>query len=349
MKRNNDKNSMFYLALLSILTVTMIAIVFITKTRNKITVTDSADSIDYVNNTVESVKQNETFLDPSIEKWQEGVIEYNGEKYKYNDRLKVYLLMGIDKKGVVEEAQNYTSGGQSDANFLLVVDTENMKLSVVSINRNIMTDIVVYTEYGDELGTMPQQLCLQHAYGDGKKLSCNLSVNAVSKLFYNVPIDGYIAINMGAIPMLNDYVGGVEVEVLPGADGFNEGDVVTLHGEEAYQYIRNRDINEFNSASYRQKRHEQYINAYFKKLEQMQDNGLGMSGIPALYNSIADYMVSSVDFVTFVQELFLYNYDENNMYIVPGEMQQGEVWEEYIVDQDEFYDLIMEVFYNKVE
>ena len=74
-----------------------------------------------------------------------------------------------------------------------------------------------------------------------------------------------------------------------------------------------------------------------------------MSGIPALYNSIADYMVSSVDFVTFVQELFLYNYDENNMYIVPGEMQQGEVWEEYIVDQDEFYDLIMEVFYKKVE
>ena len=37
------------------------------------------------------------------------------------------------------------------------------------------------------------------------------------------------------------------------------------------------------------------------------------------------------------------------MYIVPGEMQQGEVWEEYIVDQDEFYDLIMEVFYKKVE
>ena len=55
MKRNNDKNSMFYLALLSILTVTMIAIVFITKARNKITITDSADSIDYVNNTVESV------------------------------------------------------------------------------------------------------------------------------------------------------------------------------------------------------------------------------------------------------------------------------------------------------
>ena len=37
------------------------------------------------------------------EKWQEGVISYEGKYYKYNTYIKSYLVMGIDRSGPGEE------------------------------------------------------------------------------------------------------------------------------------------------------------------------------------------------------------------------------------------------------
>ena len=62
--------------------------------------------------------------------------------------------------------------------------------------------------------SIPSRSLCKHGYGDGMELSCERSVAAVSRLFYNLPISGYAAINMGAIPALNDAVGGVQVTVL---------------------------------------------------------------------------------------------------------------------------------------
>lgn len=335
--KNGREQSPLMLCLLSVLTTVMVIVVILAKRQGR-----QINTVDYMTppaNTLES----------PLEKWQEGVIEYDGKQYKYNSNLKIYLLMGVDKNGVVETAEDYTSGGQSDANFLLVADPDKMELSVFSINRNTMTDVVVYTEYGDILGTSPQQLCLQHAYGDGRKLSCNLSMSAVSKLFNNIPIDGYMAINMGGIPALNDSIGGVEVEVLPGAKDFNEGEHVNLMGKQAYDYLHDRDVDLFNSASLRQKRHEQYINAYLQKVKDMRSQGFGASAVASMYDSVVDYMVSSVDFTSLVSELLEYEYDDSRMYIVPGEMKQGELWEEYIVDDEDFYDMIIQVFYTEAD
>ena len=72
---------------------------------------------------------------PTTEKWQEGDVRYNGKVYRYNMDLKTYLFMGIDRSGKVTEAEDSISGGQSDAMFLLVVDTANEKVSIISIHR----------------------------------------------------------------------------------------------------------------------------------------------------------------------------------------------------------------------
>ena len=48
------------------------------------------------------------------EKWQEGTVSHNGRYYKYNNNLRIYLLMGIDKEGPAAEAEDCISGGQSD-------------------------------------------------------------------------------------------------------------------------------------------------------------------------------------------------------------------------------------------
>lgn len=299
----------------------------------------------------EAASSDETAL--GGEKWAEGVISYKGHSYKYNTGLKIYLLMGVDKDGEVTVSEDSVSGGQSDAMFLLVADDENEKVEIISINRNTMTSIFVCDEEGKSLGNMEAQICVQHGFGDGKKLSCTRTVDAVSKLFYNLPISGYIAFNLGAIEPINSVVGGVEVEVLDdlqnksGTISLTAGETVTLSDEEAYLYLRGRNLNKFDSATDRLRRQEQYINNYISSVKN--SGGMSRSKVERIYKAMEPYMVSSVDFTELISDMIEYDYTAEDLYTVPGETVKNGDLEEFHVDQDEFYDLIFEVFYNQVD
>ena len=288
------------------------------------------------------------------EKWQEGTITYEGKQYQYNHNIRTYLMMGIDTDEKVAKAKNYNSGGQSDAMFLLVVDAASQTLKVVSINRNTITEIALCDEKGYDLGSVNSQICLQHAFGDGKRLSCTRSVDAVSKLFGNIPISGYLAMNMGAIPQMNDAIGGVDLTVLQNISDkkrgvkLKRGKDVTLSGEEAYCYLRSRDLDEYDSATDRLRRQEQYIVAYFDKLHTIAAGD--SSRVVDVYDSISDYLVTSVDFTNLITELMNYAFSENQMYTVPGDTVIGdEGYEEYHVDEDAMQKLLIQVFYTPVE
>ena len=290
--------------------------------------------------------------DDGLEKWQEGIVSYEGKDYIYNQDIKTYLIMGIDKDGKVETVTDYTKGGQSDAMFLLVTDASDKTISVISIHRNTMTRVETCSFEGKSLGYKNAQICIQHGYGDGKNLSCVRSVDAVSYLFYNLPIHGYLAMNMGGLPTMNDGVGGVEVTVLDNLSsasrGVNlkKGQTVTLDGEEAYIYLRGRDTDVFDSATNRLKRQEQYITAYIKKIETIAASN--PSAAVEIYESISDYVVSSIDFANLVSEVSEYTYASEQMYSVPGEVVMGDVYEEYHVDEDAFYEMILDIFYLEV-
>jgi LCP family protein required for cell wall assembly len=239
--------------------------------------------------------------------------------------------------------------------FLLVVDNDNQKIKIVAINRNCMTDIDLYTENGTYYATEKYQICLQHAFGDGKRLSCDRTVDAVSKLFYNIPISGYLAMNMDGITVMNDALGGIEVEVLEDLDGYGitltEGETVTLKGDAAELYLRGRDLNEFDSASGRLKRQQQYLIALANRLTEAaksDDEDEQQMALNA-YDAVSDYVVSSVDFSSLVSEIAGYSFDDSDMYSVPGTTQMGEKWEEYVVDEEGLYDLIINVFYQEVQ
>lgn len=285
------------------------------------------------------------------EKWQEGIVEYNGRKYQYNKNLKVYLFMGIDTDYTVEDAKLYEEGGgQSDAMFLMVADPESKELSVISINRNCMTNVEVFSESGKSLGTYDLQICLQHAYGDGGQLSCSRTVDAVSYLFYNLPIDGYLSINMGGIPKMNDALGGIEVEVLEDLNSgdihLTKGDTVLLNGQQAYVYLRERDTEVFDSSSQRLRRQEQYISSLIMKLKSTvsEDTTTAIS----IYDSLSDYIVTNISVGDVATELVDYSYDPTLMYTVPGKTVMGEEYEEYRIDSQELYELVIDIFYKEV-
>lgn len=290
---------------------------------------------------------------PQEEKWQEGMVSYNGKYYKYNNNLRTYLLLGIDKEGPAVEAENSISGGQSDAMFLIVANSEDESIFVISINRNTMTKIKTLDPTGEKKGEITAQICVQHGFGDGRHYSCSQTVDTVSNLFYNLPISGYISLNMGAVPILNDAVGGVEVTALQEINDPERGvflpggQMKTLSGIEAYSYLRVRDTNVFDSASDRLRRQEQYIGEYMKKLKTAVAGDASKAA--DIYNSVSEYLVADVDFANLISELVTYRFDESRMYTVPGKTTMGEVYEEYYVDDDALYDLIIQVFYREVE
>lgn len=178
--------------------------------------------------------------------YQSGDVSFNGHVYRYNKDILTFLVLGIDRESevpVVDENTNYLKGGQSDTIFLMVMNPHDKSISVVAVNRNTMTDIDMYDSAGNYVRTAKAQICVQHGYGDGGKLSCERAQQTVSELFYNLPIHGYVSIGMGAVPTLNDAVGGVEV-TLPTDSwelGLSAGTTVRLNGGQAYNFIHNRD------------------------------------------------------------------------------------------------------------
>ncbi len=286
--------------------------------------------------------------------WQEGDIRYEGIHYRYNEDIMTFLFLGIDKMGEVKEAENGIQGGQSDAIFLLVLNPHTNKISIIGVNRDTMTDIDVYSKSGFFVSTIQAQLCLQHGYGDGMEGSCERTREAVSRLFYGLPIHGYCSINMGAIPLINDAVGGVELEALenvPYEGGkFTEGQTVHLKGMQAYYYLHNRDTNSFNSAGRRLDRQKQYLKAYATAAVSAMQKDISLP--VKLYSTLSKYMVTdvSLDEVTYLAgQIANYQLEEENIYSLRGETRQGEKFEEFYVDEKALYELILQVFYEEVE
>lgn len=279
-------------------------------------------------------------------------LTWQGKKYRYKEDLLNFLVMGIDTFGEVSRAADGISGGQSDAMLLLVLDPKESELVIIAINRDTMTDVDVYDENGFFLGTVKAQITLQHGYGDGMELSCDRSVKAVSGLFRGLPVHGYCSFNMGAIPTLNDAVGGVTVTVpedLPPTN-FCEGEVRVLRGMDAYWYVRARNKASFNSAGRRLERQKQYLSAFLGAAKQAvkKDPALLFS----LYRQLQKYMVTDVDgneLIYLAEKLLSLDVDDIRFVSLPGTTVAGEEFEEFYLDEDAFSELLLEVFYEEAE
>ncbi len=293
--------------------------------------------------------------------WQEDWIRYNGKVYEYNDKLMTFLVMGIDKKGEVTESTKGTDGGQADAIFLVVANPDEKKLSLIGINRDTMVDINAVDLYGQNTqATAYAQIAVQHGYGDGKELSCQLMETAVSNLFYQLPINGYVSINMDAIPELNDAVGGVSLTAIEDVYTLendvkkrkllvSQGEQIELQGNDAYCYVRYRNKERFESARLRLARQKQYLQGFLNqaKIETKKNLTLPVS----VYQELSKYMVTdiTVDEISYLASEFVgYDMDSNGIYTLEGETKMGEIHEEFYPDESSLVDLMIQVFYREV-
>lgn len=294
-------------------------------------------------------------LDEPLE-LEEGQILVEGKVYEYNDDIMTFLCMGVDSRNGIEKEKTPGKAGQADAQLLVVVNPRKEEINVIAINRDTMTDIEIYDTAGMYLGEEEAQITLQYAYGNGREKSCQLMEQAVSKLFYGIPIHGYGALDMQSIATLNDAVGGVEVTVLEDMTrhrwNWKEGTNVLLKGEEALIYIRERDSasKELGTNIKRVERQKQYLNNYVSKLKDKmkQDVTFPIN----LLNKMKKHLVTSlsVDEIAYMADTLLgYDFSMENIISIPGESKMGEKHEEFYIDDEALKQIVIDVFYEQVE
>ena len=276
-------------------------------------------------------------------------MEYRGNTYKYNDHLSNYLFMGIDSSKEVNDVESQQDAGQADSIFVVSLDRAAEQVQVISIPRDTITEIEVFNPSGTSLGMTDNHINLQYAYGDGREKSCELMKTAVSKLLYDIPIQGYYAMNMSGISEVGKLVGDVEIVVpdtsLEEQDPyFKEGTTVVINGDNVDEFLRYRDTGKSQSALVRQERQKTYLKALIPKLqEKMQTNS---SFVGSLLDDIKPYTVTNLGNDVFVKLLNAAGNSTMETQTIPGEGVEGKYYDEYHVNDEKLYELILSMFYN---
>lgn len=291
------------------------------------------------------------------------LVVYNGEKYCYNHNMITVLMMGVDQTQD-ERLENQQSdlmiaNGQADTVILAAMDVETGKTTLINVSRDSMVDVDMYTTSGNFAGDQKMQLCLAYAYGVGEDGGCLNVSRSVSRLLYGVPISSYAAIGLSAINVLNDAIGGVEVDVLeslgnPGSDMYMEaGQKITLKGAQAEMYVRSRDayFGGAESNSKRMERQKQYLTNFASKA--LQETKEDITVPLTLFDVASEYMVTDLNAAKVSYLVSILNkvgLEESNFLTMPGEAVLNEQtgYAEFVVDDKALYEMILDVFYKKI-
>lgn len=282
-----------------------------------------------------------------------GTVVWEGKEYVYNDHLSNYLLIGVDNRENVETSVGQANAGQADALYLISWDRVKKTLTKITIPRDTMTNIETFLPSGESAGLTKDHISLSYAFGDGGHESCRLTRQAVSDLFYGLPIQSYCAINMDGLSVLTESVGSVTVTVPNDSlaekyPEFQKGAQVTITPENTETFVRYRDINISQSALARMERQQAFIDAFSEAAKQqfVKDPGYASD----LYLSLQPYMVTSMStdqFVSLAESAAQGKILDG--WTVPGEGVEGEAYDEYHVDDSALYGKIIETFYKEAE
>ena len=277
-------------------------------------------------------------------------VYYNGHTYKFNENIASILFMGIDNRELLDNAVAATSG-QADALYLFTYDTSNGKIKVLCINRDTMAEVIRYDSSGKYYDTETKQICLAYAYGSGKTSSAENQVTAVQRLIYNIPINAYYAIDLSAIKVLNDSIGGVTLTPEYTFGSFTKGQQVTIKGDMAEQFVRHRDINLVDDNLRRMSCQRLYINAFTNQIVPAVKNDIT---IPLkLYQATSEYTVTNINanVMTYLASSLAMNYSGLNMITTEGtyQMVENDNSAEFDLNKDDFFKKILDIYYIQTD
>ncbi|MBE6789491.1 MAG: hypothetical protein E7539_07550 [Ruminococcaceae bacterium] len=279
----------------------------------------------------------------------EQTVRYNGQWYVLKDNIDTVLVMGLDKFEADVQTDSYNNDRQADFLALLIIDRDEDKATAIHLNRDAMAKMNVLGIDGDVVDTTTAQLALAHTYGSGGKDSCENTADAVSNFLYEVPVEHYISLTMDAVATLNDLVGGVTVTVLDDFSGVDDtlvkGQEVTLKGQQALTYVRNRKGIDDETNAHRMLRQQQYMKELFAVVTEKVDSDEGFLKDAA--REISDYMVSDCT-VSQLERIasFVSKHDISEIKNIEGKSEVGEKFMEFYPDEDKLQAMIIDLFFK---
>lgn len=276
-------------------------------------------------------------------------VYYKGHKYKYKNDIINMLFIGVDQNN-----RHVTGGignnGMSDVIAVAAIDSKTNKATLINIPRDIITDVKVYDANGGYTGVEKMQIALSFSYGDGEDTSCINTMAAVRSLFYNVPLSSYFALHMEGVPQLNDSIGGVTVTSPETIGQFVEGETYHLMGDDALSFVHDRSMYTADANLKRNERQKVYLSSFIKEFIKQTKADIGTP--VRLFNASKPYSCTNLNAnrITYLATEFIMNRNiKIDMKSVPVTVKQVENSAENYVKEEEFYDLFINIFYEKMD
>lgn len=264
---------------------------------------------------------------------------HNGNAYYYNKDLVNILFIGVDKENLSDN-----NGKQADAIYLVSADFKQNKANIMAISRNTLTDIEIYDMNGEYLDTENKQICLSYAYGKDDVESSNLTSKAVSRLLYDIPINGYYTVFMDSIGDIVDSVGGVAVTVPDDMTVYSpewkKGAKVKINGEKAMLYLTYRQ----DSSEQRLQRQKQFISSFVSSAKKAVAKNISLP--LNMYKKLAKNTVTDVDATSAVYLASEIMKAEFEIIQIPGKVGFDGTYETFEADESALYEQVLDVFYK---
>lgn len=272
----------------------------------------------------------------------------DGVEYFPRQDITVLMVLGIDQYGKVESSGYYRNKGSADSVMLLIFDETNETCNVLYLNRDTMLAMDAQGVRGEYAGTYFGQLALAHTYGTGLEDSCVNVKNTLMNFLHGMTIDYYVAMNMDAIPILNDAVGGVTVNVTDDFSKVNPSITMgelTLKGDQVIDYVRTRkDVGDQKNVT-RMARQREYVNSFLLALDEKEHEDIDFA--VRLYDQLAPYIVTDCSVETLSKIISHYlDYKLLGAITPEGDNRIEEGHYAFYTDEEKLDALCVELFYH---
>jgi len=257
--------------------------------------------------------------------------------------VQTYLFIGTDKSGNEDAEGEEYHGSMADALMLIVVDEEEKTYGVLQLNRDTITEVPMLLQDGSANASAQMQLCTAHWYGKDKAASCDNTVQTVSQMLGGLPIDGYYALKMDAMSLLNHEVGGVTVtledDMTKLDPAMKKGATLTLTDRQAELLMQSRYTMEDDRNTQRMRRQQIFLKAFMKKIKRQNEGDVNAT--VKLYDRLRPYATTDIKMNDLTALLnSMQGYTDKGIVTIDGKSKIGEKlhdgkkhWEFYM-DED---------------
>lgn len=279
-------------------------------------------------------------------------IYLDDKRYLPDPDIFTFLIAGVDKTGPMKSSGSITNDSQADFLAVVAYDTNKNTCKILHINRDTIADVPVIGSAGTNEGTKSQQISLSYTYGDGLKQSAGNTVKAVEKLLGGIDIKNYVAVQMDAVKILNDKIGGVPVQITEDMSSISRemtrGKTVTLNGDTAVEYLKRMlDVSDGTNTS-RMQRQQGYVMSFYNKLKTVITNDKQF--INNAFVDVADYIVTDCDFARVTElQAYVEKFPEATVHEIQGEIKTVNGQTEFHPDEQKLKELCVELFYVQSE